>query len=193
MPLAKSFTNVVAMGLKHLNCIYFIHFIDLFTRFSKARVIKRKTPEVVVKAFITEWISNGFGAPNKVLVDNGSEFDNPEYLDAMAQYNVEVMATAASSPWSNGICERNHAVVDIVVQKILEEQPAIDIEMALANAVSAKNCLMNNKGFTPVQLVTGQLPNLPTVFNSSLPSLESPESKNNMLYISNEHSKTGIY
>ena len=52
----------------------------------------------------------------------------------MAQYNVEVMATAASLPRSNGICERNHAVVDIVVQKILEEQPASDTEMALANA-----------------------------------------------------------
>ena len=126
---------------------------------------------------------NAFQGPNKVLVDNGSEFDNPEYLDAMAQYNVEVMATAASSPWSNGICERNHAVVDIVVQKILEEQPAIDIEMALANAVSAKNCLMNNKRFTPIQLVTGQLPNLPTVFNSSLPTLESPDSKNNILCV----------
>ena len=74
-------------------------------------------------------------------------------------------------------------VVDIVVQKIIEEQPKIDIEIALANAVSAKNCLMNNKGFTPVQLVTGQLPNLPTVFNSVPPSSELPESRNNMIYI----------
>ena len=77
----------------------------------------------------------------------------------MAQFNVEVMATAASSFWSNGICERNHAVVDRTVEKILEEEPKIDIEFALANAVSAKNCLTNHIGFAPVQLVTGQLPN----------------------------------
>ena len=103
----------------------------------------------------------------------------------MAQFNVEVMATSASSFWSNGICERNHAVVDRTVQKILEEEPKIDIEFALAtlNAVSAKNCLTNHNGFAPVQLVTGQLPNLPTVFNSGLPALEQPESENNMRYI----------
>ena len=64
----------------------------------------------------------------------------------MAQYSIEVRATAASSPWSNGICECNQAVVDLVVQKIIEEQPAIDLEIPLANAVSVKNCLMNNKG-----------------------------------------------
>ena len=78
-----------------------------------------------MKAFIGEWISSGFGAPNKVLVDNGSEFDNPDYLDVMAQFNVEVLATAAYSPWSNGICERNHAVVVVMVQKIIEEEPKI--------------------------------------------------------------------
>ena len=147
-------------------------------------VIKHKTAEVVLlKAFITEWISNAFGALNKVFVDNGSVFNDPEYLDAMVRYNVKVMATAASLPWSNVIYERNHAAVEIVVQKILEEQPAIGIEMALTNAVSSKNCLMNNKGFTHLPLVTGQLPTLPTDFNSNLLSLESPESENNILYL----------
>ena len=42
---------------------------------------------------------------------------------------------------------------------------------------------MNHNGFTPVQLVTGQLPNLPTVFNSNLPALDLPECKDNILYI----------
>ena len=165
----------------------------MFTRFSRAAVIRRKTPEKVVKAFVKVWISSGFGAPRKVLVDNRSEFDNPDYLDAMAQFNIEVMATAASSPWSNGTCERNHAVVDRIVEKIVEEEPKIDIEFALDNAVSAKNCLMNHNGFTPVQLVTGQLPNLPTVLNSGLPALEQPESENNMHYIETMNSERQAY
>ena len=62
-------------------------------------VVKHKTAEVVLlKAFITEWISNVFGALNNVFVDNGSVFNDTEYLDAMVQYNVKVMATAASLP-----------------------------------------------------------------------------------------------
>ena len=101
-PLANRFNQVVAMDLKHYKDLYFIHFIDLFTRYSKAKVITRKMPAVVVKSFIMEWIGIGLGAPEKLLVDNGGEFNNPDYLDAMEQINVEVMATAVNSPWSNG-------------------------------------------------------------------------------------------
>ena len=42
----------------------------------------------VVNAFITTWIANG-------LVNNGGEFDNPLYLEAMEQCNIEVCATEA--------------------------------------------------------------------------------------------------
>ena len=59
-----------------------------------------------MNAFITTWTANGLGAPEKVLVNNGGEFDNPFYLEAMEQYNIEVCATGASSPCSNGTCER---------------------------------------------------------------------------------------
>ena len=56
----------------------------------------------------------------------------------MEQYNIEVCATGASSPWSNRTCERNHAVIDLMVDKMLEEDPKMKIEVALANAISAK-------------------------------------------------------
>ena len=176
MPLGRSFNDVVAMDLKHFReKMYFIHFIDMFTRFCKAKVITRKLPEVVVKAFVMEWIAMGFGAPNKVLIDNGGEFNNPKYVDALEQYNVEPMATAANSPWSNGLCERNHKVVDTIVEKIVEENPGVDVDIALANAVSAKNSMMNNKGFTPIQLVTGNLPNIPSVLTNNLSAMQEPE------------------
>ena len=80
----------------------------------------------------------GMGAPNKVLVDNGKEFDNPVYTEAMEQYNIEPITTGANSPWTNGICEIKHAVVDLMVQKMLEEQSSLELEVALSNAVNAK-------------------------------------------------------
>ena len=186
LPIASKFNDVVAMDLKVFSLtkgIYFIHYIDLFTRFSKASVIKSKEPKVVVDSFITTWIASGMGAPNKVLVDNGGEFDNPELLETMEQFNIEVCATAAYSPWSNGTCERNHAVVDLMVNKMLEESPGLKLDIALAHAVNAKNSLHNHNGFAPIQLVTGTLPNLPTVINSKLPALEtiiSPELENHL-------------
>ena len=181
------------MDLKHYKDKYFIHFIDLFTRYSKAKVIHRKQPQIVVKAFINEWIGMGLGAPAKVLVDNGGEFDNPEYLDAMEQFNIEVMATAANSPWSNGIFERNHCVVDGIVEKMLEEEPNLNLEIALSNAVNAKNCLTNHNGFAPVQLVTGQLPNLPSVINDKLPALHKPQSEVVLTHLNAMHAARSTF
>ena len=83
-PLSSKFNDVVAMDLKVLtrHHRYVIYFIDIFTRFMRGCVLIRKVPEVVVESFITTWIAAGFGAPRKVLVDNGGEFDNPLYLNA---------------------------------------------------------------------------------------------------------------
>ena len=130
----------------------------------------------MVNAVITSWIANGLESQRKVLVDNGGEFDNPLYLEAMEQYNIEVCATGASSSWINGACERNHAAIDLMVDKMLEKGPKMEIEVALANAISAKSSMQNHLGFTPIQLVTGTLPNIPSVLNSDLPALEEADS-----------------
>ena len=57
LQLARRFNKVMAIDLKVVKngSLYFIHFIDLFTRFSKTQVIHRTTPETVVNAFITKW------------------------------------------------------------------------------------------------------------------------------------------
>ena len=94
----------------------------------------------------------------------------------MEQYNLEVCATGALSPWSNGTCERDHAVINVMVDKMLEEVPKMKIEIALANAISAKNSMQNHLGFTPIQLVTGTLPNVASVLNSNLPALQEADS-----------------
>ena len=175
LPLAKQFNDVVAMDLKQYGDVYFLHFIDLFTRFSKSKVIRRKTPKVIVDSVATEWLAAGFGPPKKFLVDNGGEFNNEEYRELAEQFNVEVCATAAYSPWSNGICERNHYVVDNCVQKMLEEDPRLDLNVALAWAVNAKNSMQNHLGYSPIQLVLGNHPNLPSVMVNQPPAFEEAE------------------
>ena len=173
MPKATKFNEFIAMDLKIFKPgIYLLHVIDLFMRFSLAKVITRKLPSVIFDTFITMWIGSGLGAPGKILVDNGGEFANEEYKDRCENFNIMVCHTAAESPWQNGICERNHCVVDNCVIKILEEEPNIKLETALAWAVNAKNALQNHDGFSPYQLVYGQNPNLPSVAVDKPPALE---------------------
>ena len=51
--------------------------------------------------------------------------------------NIEVLKTGAESPFQNGLCERNHAVVDGMLEKLIADNPEIDLDIALASAVCA--------------------------------------------------------
>ena len=72
---------------------------------------------------MTLWIGIGFDAPMKFIADNEGEFVNSEYRDVYQNLNIEACNTGSYSPWQNGSCEHNHALVDDCVAKILEENP----------------------------------------------------------------------
>ena len=105
--------------------------IDSFTCFGLSQVITRKLPSVIVDAVIKMWIASGFGAPRKFLIDNGGVFANNLYKEMAAHFNAEVCNTGAESPWQNGICERNHVVIDLCVEKMLEDDQTLSLEVAL--------------------------------------------------------------
>ena len=175
LPMATKFNEVVALDLKQFTGIngYVIYMVDMFSRFCKARVISNKKPETVIKAFTMEWIAAGMGPPGKILVDNGGEFANNELNDLSEQLNFEICVTSAYSPWSNGLCERNHAVVDKSVLKMMYD--GFPLKIALAWSINAKNTLYNVSGFSPVQIVTGQNPNFPGVSYNLLPANEGAD------------------
>ena len=86
--------------------------------------------------------------------------------------NIQVLNTAAESQWQNGVCERNHAVVDRCIEKILEDQPDMPLPKALYWAINAKNALQMWSGFSSYQLVFGRNPNIPSTLTDNLPALE---------------------
>ena len=73
-----------------------------------------------------------------------------------AHFNVEVCNTGADSPWQNGICERNHAVINLRVEKMLEDEQTLYLEAAVTWAVNVKNSISNYSGFSPYQRVLGK-------------------------------------
>ena len=171
MPMARNFNDVVSMDLKSWQDKYFLVMVDMATRYCNACVIKSKNASVIVEAVMRYWIAL-FGAPKKFLTDNGGEFSNNEFRSMGENFNIEIMCTAAESPWSNGLCERLNAVLKDNVLKVLEENKC-NIETALAWAVSARNSLHNNHGFSPNQLVFSFNPSLPNIADDRPPALEN--------------------
>ena len=155
---------------------YFLHMVDMATRFSKSCVTKSKDPKEIVEKIMETWLGTGLGAPVKFLCDNGGEFANNIFMDMCENMNIQVKHTAAYSPFSNGLCERNHAVIDEMIAKIMTEQPDLSLKVALAWAVNAKNCLQMVGGFSPYQLVYGRNPKLPCIMSDELPALEGTTS-----------------
>ena len=172
MSLASDFNEKIAMDLKKWNGRWILHIVDLWSRFTISTFISRKRPSDVIHALLTDWCSI-FGMPSGILTDNGGEFVGEEMLEVESLLNIEVLSTAAESPFQNGVCERNHQVVDSILTKLAKDFPTTPLEVLLKWACMAKNSLQMYEGFSSHQLVLGKNPNLPNVMSSSPSSLET--------------------
>ena len=126
---------------------------------TRAIIIKDKNASTIVKGIIDCWVIGkgiGPGMPSKFIFDNGGEFNNADVIDLAEKYSINMHAvTAAHSPFSNGLCERNHEVVDRIMEKLLADDKKIKPEDALNHALFVKNAEPNNKGFSSFQIVYG--------------------------------------
>ena len=114
---------------------------------------------LIVEAIFKIWISY-FGRLKWFYADNGGEFNNDVCGDMCENLNVVIGSTAAESPWSNGLCERHNAVLGESIVKIIIEDTNCSLSTAVSWAVSAKNALQNNYGYSPNQTSFWSKPNL---------------------------------
>ena len=167
MPVANTFNEVVGLDLKVLKKSgdYILWMVDLFTKAIKGKYIRNKNPETIINGIIESWIiGNGFGPghPSKAFYsDNGGEFLNNEVVNFAATLNITIKMTSADAPWQNGTVERHHATADVVYEKVRAENPNMNPQEAVDHAAFAKNCEINQAGFSSLQLVIGQNPAFP--------------------------------
>jgi len=171
-PLATEFNETIAVDLHELekSKVWYLHIIDEFTRFSAGAIIHSKKASVFVQQFIQQWISI-HGAPLKLFCDNGGEFNNEHVRDMCENFSIELKATAAFSPWSNGLLEWHNYTLTEIMRKVKADKQC-DWDTTLNWALMAKNSLANIHGYSAYQLVYGRNPNLPSVLVDRVPALE---------------------
>ena len=175
MPKANTVNEVVSMDLKERRDFkkQILYICDEFSGYMVAEVINNKLPETVIKAFNKRWVREGPGIPSKGLfADNGGEFKNPEMKEMATKYGLSLRLTAAYSPWSNGKNERNHYTCDVIIDKLMEEDPKLSLEDAVSHAVDSKNMQITRKGFSPRQLMFGQQGVVPGITEGNPASME---------------------
>ena len=141
-----------------------VYMVDSFSSFTAAGISDSKEAEKVADVILKKWCLSGIGYPGRSwFCDNGSEF-RKEHLEEIARKTGrKIELTRSHSPWSNGQCERRHAVIDMTVKKLMEEDPDLKLEDALAHAIWAKNMEIGRHGLSPYQIVYGKSPFLPGI------------------------------
>ena len=191
LPKAKDVNEVVSLDLKILKKsgkkeigILYIH--DEFSKLIKGKVINDKNSNTIVKGIESKWIIGGGagpGHPSKgFFSDNGGEFLNDDLIDFASAMDISIRMTAASGPWMNGSCERAHATVDRIIEKLLEDEPKMDLQKAVDLACFVKNTEINKTGFSPLQLLCGKSPSFPG-FSDCTPGSIELEGNNEYLKI----------
>ena len=170
LPLSHSFNDIVCIDLKSWNGAYILHMIDMWSRYSMSTFIRNKEPKTVVDIIMRRWIGT-FGLMQGLLNDNGGEFSCDETREVASILGVKLFTTAGYSPHQNGLCERVHGVVDLILSKLKMDNPKVDINVLLGWANMAKNSLHTHHGFSSHQLVFGTNPNLPNLLTANPPAL----------------------
>ena len=57
LPMATVFNEAVGIDLKFLDGVIVIHLVDLATRYCAAAIVKNKSPEKIIEAIFSKWIS----------------------------------------------------------------------------------------------------------------------------------------
>ena len=172
LPMASDFNECVAMDLKYWKPGFWIlHLIDMFSRYTVSVFVSRKKPVDILENVIKHWIGH-YGVMKRILSDCGGEFNNAEMRELSSLLNIEVCTTAGESPFQNGLCERNHAVTDMILCKLQAQYPKTPLDVLLKWANMAKNSLQMWSGYSSYQLVFGSNPNLPNVLTDKVPALE---------------------
>ena len=171
-PMSQNFNETICMDLKvwPKHGVIILYIIDTFSRFTAAFIIPNKKPESILKPFLDSWILTRFGAPRSILVDNGGEFVNKKMTDLCQNFNIRIFTTAGYSPFQNGICERNHATVDEIIDKMMTSGKYKSVREALNAAIFAKNIRTSTLGFSPFQIVFGSNPRIPGAIENEPPA-----------------------
>ena len=170
-PLGNDFNETIAVDLKiwPKKGKIVLYIVDAFSRFTLGTEVKDKQADTIIKPILEEWILKGFGPPRQIIFDNGREFSNNKMKEMCETFNIQMLTSAGYSPFQNGLCEKGHHIVDQMVEKMMHGNPDMSFSRALAAAIYAKNCMVNVKGYSPLQLVMGKQPRMPGPAQDNMP------------------------
>ena len=150
------------------------HVIDHGTSYHAAIVAPNRSAESMIDCLQQVWLCWA-GMANEIVTDSATEFESEEFQHFLQKNGMEHTMTNPDSHWQMGKVERHGGFLQNMLQKIDLEKPIQtyhELQQALTQCTSAKNCLSQKGGYTPQMLVFGKHPRIPgsVIGDESLPA-----------------------
>ena len=86
------------------------------------KLINNKRADTIIQTKLELWcMSLGFPTSG-FFEDNGGEFSNVKLDELTSKPGITVKFGLPHLPWSNGIDEKNHALADLTIKKLMGEK-----------------------------------------------------------------------
>jgi len=134
---------------------YVLLIIDGFTRFLQLTLGKGPTQEVVARG-IRRWTGR-FGAPSKIVVDQGTAFTSSTVRKCCADQGIELCFVGVEAHWSNGMAER---AIGTITGRIKRAGPESEWSNLVKRAERDYNHAVHSAiGISPAEIMLGTKPN----------------------------------
>ena len=155
----------VGLDFLHLDtCIgrfqYLLLVTDHFTRYFQVYPTRNKEAKTSAEKLFNDYILR-FGMPDKIIHDQGREFENKSFQQLSKSCNIKRLRTTPYHPQCNGQVERMNQSI-IAMLKTLESTEKRSWKDHINKLVHAYNCTKNSStGYAPYFLLFGRKPRLP--------------------------------
>src|SRR5215470_13727905 len=134
---------------------YILTMIDHFTKWVEAVPIRDKEATTVADAIYTHWVCR-LGAPQALLSDLGTEFQNAVLTDLCKLIGVQRLRTTAYKASTNGAIERFHRTMNSMLAKTVEDNQR-DWDVQLPAVLAAYRATTHEStGYSPNFLLFGR-------------------------------------
>ena len=176
LPRTYSFNKIVGLDffyIKWRDCnLAIMNMIDLCTSYQiavRAEIAEgtgggTPTSQTAWQIFLTTWVRY-YGAPQMIICDAGNEFKGA-FERGLENLGIYQHVIHPECPWENGLTERHGGWLKDRLDReiasgrsVIQELP--DLDELLSSLTSSKNNWLNKGGYTPSQLVFGQLTRIP--------------------------------
>ena len=136
---------------------------DHFTRYVMAFVTKDQKAKLVAQ-ILYEWFISMFGAPAKLLSDQGANFTSALVEELCSAFGIQKCRTTAYHVQCNGQVECFHQTLFRMIGKLSTDKKA-QWELHLPELLQAYNSTQSTvMGYSPHYLMFGRQPHLPVDF-----------------------------